>query len=162
MTWTQIVNHQKKLVYFIHFSDLLLLSVCLFKVIGEIFLQNWKVERFPVDHFSFFNLILFCFNMFKTLWHLWKKIGMHETLAIKKYGFRAFSPIIKASHKPRTFTFHSAVWLHDSSPVVIIDLTEVFVRTVPSKFLFPFPWNLYLKTDGTSLLILSLAKILAN
>ena len=77
-------------------------------------------------HISFFILILFCFNMFKTLWHLWKKIGMHETLAIKKYGFRAFSPIIKASHKPRTFTFHSVVWLHDSSPVVSIALTEVF------------------------------------
>ena len=41
------------------------------------------------------------------------------------------------------------------SPVVIIALTEVFDKTVPSKIIFLFP---YLKTDGTSLLILFLAK----
>ena len=39
------------------------------------------------------------------------------------------------------------------SPVVIITLTEVFDRTVPSKILFPFPWNPCLKVDSTSLLI---------
>ena len=44
------------------------------------------------------------------------------------------------------------------SPVVIIALTEVFEGTDPSNFLFPFPWNFYLKTDGTSLLILFLVK----
>ena len=44
------------------------------------------------------------------------------------------------------------------SPVVIIALTEVFDGTVPSKILFPFPWNSYLKTDGTSLIILFLVK----
>ena len=45
-----------------------------------------------------------------------------------------------------------------NSPVVIIALTEVFDGTVPSKILFPFPWNSYLKTDGTSLIILFLVK----
>ena len=44
------------------------------------------------------------------------------------------------------------------SPVVIIILIEVFKGTVPSKIIFPFPWNPYLKTDGTSLLILFLVK----
>ena len=44
------------------------------------------------------------------------------------------------------------------SPVVIITLSEVFDGTIPSKHLFPFPWNLYLKTDGTSLLIFFLVK----
>ncbi len=34
------------------------------------------------------------------------------------------------------------------SPVVIIALTEVFDRNIPSKILFPFPWNLYPKADG--------------
>ena len=42
--------------------------------------------------------------------------------------------------------------------VVIIALTEVFDGTVPSKNIFPFPWDPYLKTDGTSLLILFLVK----
>jgi hypothetical protein len=44
--------------------------------------------------------------------------------------------------------------MHDKSPVVIIALTEVFDGTVPSKILFPFHWDPYLKTDGTSLPIL--------
>ena len=44
------------------------------------------------------------------------------------------------------------------SPVVIITLTEDFDRTLLSKALFPFPWNPYLKTDGTSLPILFLVK----
>ena len=48
--------------------------------------------------------------------------------------------------------------MHDKSPVVIIALTEVFDRTVPSKIAFPFPWNPYLKTDVTSLPILFLVK----
>ena len=43
-----------------------------------------------------------------------------------------------------------------NSPVVIIALTEVFDRTVTSKIIFPFPSNPYLKTHGTSLLILFL------
>ena len=46
----------------------------------------------------------------------------------------------------------------DISPVVIITLTDVFDRTVPSKIIFPFPWNPYLKTDGTNLLILFLVE----
>ena len=41
--------------------------------------------------------------------------------------------------------------MDDKSPVVIIALTEVFDETVPSEILFPFSWNPYLKTDGTSL-----------
>ena len=45
-----------------------------------------------------------------------------------------------------------------NSPVVIIALTEVFDGTVPSKILFPFPSNPYLKTDDTSLPILFLVK----
>ena len=45
------------------------------------------------------------------------------------------------------------------SPVVIITFSEVFDRTVPSTDLFPFPWNPYLKTDGTSLFIFFLFKI---
>ena len=48
--------------------------------------------------------------------------------------------------------------MHIKSPVVIIDLTEMFDGTVPSKILFPFPWNPYLKTDGKSLPILFLVK----
>ena len=44
------------------------------------------------------------------------------------------------------------------SPVVIIALTKGFDWTIPSKILFPFPWNPYLKEDGTSLLILFLVK----
>ena len=43
------------------------------------------------------------------------------------------------------------------SPVFIIALTEVFDGTVPSKFLFPYPWNPYLNTDGTSLPVLHYA-----
>ena len=39
-----------------------------------------------------------------------------------------------------------------------IVLTEVFDGTIPSKIIFPFPWNPYLKTGGTSLLILFLVK----
>ena len=53
------------------------------------------------------------------------------------------------------------IWIVDYSkisPVVIIELTEVFDGTVPSKIIFPFPWNPYLKTDGTSLPILFLVK----
>ena len=45
-----------------------------------------------------------------------------------------------------------------NSPVVIIALTEVFDGTVPSKILFPFPSNPYLKTEDTSLPILFLVK----
>ena len=62
------------------------------------------------------------------------------------------------------FTIHSEMFLEtflmlfNYSPVVINALTEVFDRTVPSKILFPFPWNPYLKTDGTSLPILFLVK----
>ena len=37
-------------------------------------------------------------------------------------------------------------------------MTEVFDWTIPSKIIFPFPWNPHLKTDGTSLLILFLVK----
>ena len=37
-------------------------------------------------------------------------------------------------------------------------LTEVFDGTIPSKILFPFPWNPYLKTDDRSLLNLFLVK----
>ena len=44
------------------------------------------------------------------------------------------------------------------SPVFIIALTEVFDGTIFSKILFPFPWNPYFKTDGTSQSILFLAK----
>ena len=44
------------------------------------------------------------------------------------------------------------------SPVIIIALTKVFFRTVSSKIQFPFPWNPYLKTDGTSFFILFLVK----
>ena len=33
-----------------------------------------------------------------------------------------------------------------------------FDRTIPSKIPFPFPWNPYLKTDGTNILILFLVK----
>ena len=51
-----------------------------------------------------------------------------------------------------------AEMLMDSSPVVIIALTEVSDWTVPSKILFSFPWNPYLKTDGTSLLTIFLVK----
>ena len=40
----------------------------------------------------------------------------------------------------------------DISPFVLIALTEVFDGIIP------FPWNPYLKTDGTSLLILFLVK----
>ena len=40
------------------------------------------------------------------------------------------------------------------SPFVIIFLTEVFEGILLSKILLPFPWNPYLKTDVTSLLIL--------
>ena len=45
-----------------------------------------------------------------------------------------------------------------SNKVVIITLTDVFDRIVPSKIIFSFPWNTYLKTDGTSLLILFVVK----
>ena len=45
--------------------------------------------------------------------------------------------------------------IHD---VIIALLTEVFDRTVPSKILFPLPWNPYLKTSDTSLLTLFLVK----
>ena len=38
-----------------------------------------------------------------------------------------------------------------NSPVDVIALKDVFDGTVPSKIIFPFPWNPYLKTDGTSL-----------
>jgi hypothetical protein len=44
--------------------------------------------------------------------------------------------------------------MHDKSPVVVIALTEVFDGTVPSKILFPFHWDPYLKTDGICLIIL--------
>ena len=43
-------------------------------------------------------------------------------------------------------------------PVVTITLMEFLYRTVPSKIPFDFPLNTYLKTDGTSLLILFLVK----
>ena len=49
--------------------------------------------------------------------------------------------------------FKTWTWFLEYSPVVIIALTKVFSRTVPSKIQFPFPWNPYLKTDVTSLLI---------
>ena len=39
-------------------------------------------------------------------------------------------------------------------PSCYLALTKFFDRTAPSKILFPFPWNPYLKTDGTSLPIL--------
>ena len=37
-------------------------------------------------------------------------------------------------------------------------MTEVFDGTIPSKIVFPFPRNPYLKTNGKSLLILFLVK----
>ena len=43
-------------------------------------------------------------------------------------------------------------------PVVTITLMEFLYRTVPSKIPFDFSLNTYLKTDGTSLLILFLVK----
>ena len=45
------------------------------------------------------------------------------------------------------------------SPVVIIALAEVFDKTIPSKIIFSFPSNPYLKTDGPSPPILFLVKI---
>ena len=42
-------------------------------------------------------------------------------------------------------------WPLVNSWFVIIALTEVFDGTVPSKILFPFPWDPYLKTGGKSL-----------
>ena len=44
------------------------------------------------------------------------------------------------------------------STVVIVALTEVFDGTVPSWILFPFLWNPYLKTDGTSPFFVFLVK----
>ena len=59
------------------------------------------------------------------------------------------------------FTVNLFNWIpsgNHNSQVVIIALTEVFDGTIPSKILYPFSWNPYLKTAGASLFILFLIK----
>ena len=52
------------------------------------------------------------------------------------------------------FSYYGKTW-NGNKYIVTTTLSE----TIPLKDLFPFPWNPYLKTDGTSLLILFLVKI---
>ena len=50
--------------------------------------------------------------------------------------------------------FYIVIHLGVKDPVVTVALTDFFYRTVPSKIQISFSLNFYLKTDGTSLLIL--------
>ena len=59
----------------------------------------------------------------------------------------------------KAIAFCNTTWINkDISPVVTNALTVVFDGSVPSEIILIFPWNPYLKTDGTSFLILSLVK----
>ena len=54
------------------------------------------------------------------------------------------------------FFYYGKTW-NGKKYIVTTTLSEVFDRTIPSKDLFSFPWNPYLKTDD--ILILFLVKI---
>ena len=71
-----------------------------------------------------------------------------------------FKYIPKGTSKCNIVKLKEEIWCqkYGIDLVVIIALTEVFGRTFPSKIIFPFPWNPFLKTDGTSLIILFLIK----
>jgi type III secretory pathway component EscR len=86
----------------------------------------------------------------------WLSVGFDFLRIVFFFNCHSYRGLFKVNPKMTIFGFDLENEISVCSPVVIITLTEVFDRTVSSKIIFPSPWNPYLKTDGTSLLILFL------
>ena len=122
-------------------------------------LKKWVCSSFSCCA----KLVVASSSTYKVFWTFKKTLPSSAYLCVKNKKNVGKSYVYIYLHLSRS-KVHRTQWgdfyfdVSFKSPVVVITLTKVFDRTIPSKILFSFPWNLYLETDGTSLPILFLVK----